>query len=56
MFKVPIWPVDQELNIMCKEKTLQELVKRRIEINREGYQIIEELTRHGVDKDGDPLY
>ena len=35
---------------------IKELVDRLIEINREGYQIIEELTRHGVDKDGDPLY
>lgn len=35
---------------------IKELVNRLIEINREGYQIIEELTRLGVDKDGDPLY
>lgn len=35
---------------------IKELVNRLIEINREGYQIIEELTRLGVDKNGDPLY
>ena len=35
---------------------IKELVDRLIEINREGYQITEELTRLGVDKDGDPLY
>ena len=35
---------------------IKELVDRLIEINREGYQIIEELERLGVDKDGDPLY
>lgn len=38
------------------EEEIKKYVKRLIEINREGYQITEELTRLGVDKDGDPLY
>ena len=35
---------------------IKKLVDRLVEINREGYRITEELTRLGVDNDGDPLY
>ena len=41
---------------MGNEDEIKKLVERLIEINREGYQITEELTRLGVGKDGDPLY
>jgi len=34
---------------------IKKLVDRLIEINREGYQITEELARMGVDADGDPF-
>ena len=50
---------DFESKVQESEENREEIkkyVERLIEINREGYQITEELTRLGVDNNGEPLY
>lgn len=42
--------------MMDDNDKINSLVNRLIEINREGYLIVEELEILGVDKDGDSLY